>query len=73
MAEKRRPELIKCDVLGYMLHSCEIRTCMHPAIVRKYGRSGTANVSVWACVHCQFAERVEAGGMRCAYGETLGR
>lgn len=73
MAEKRRPELIKCDVLGYMLHSCEIRTCLHPAINRKYGRDGVTNVSVWVCAKCNCSNPVEAGGMRCTYGETVGR
>ena len=62
-------ELIRCDVTGNVLHSCEMRVCPHPAIARRYAHGEQANVSIWACKKCRYHKNIDLVGSVCTYRE----
>lgn len=57
---------VRDDVIGKMFFST--RECPHPAVIKKYGTGGIANVSYWTCKMCQYGEDMKMfGGVKCGY------
>lgn len=62
-------ESIMDDVAGMTFASCAIRSCPHPAVIRRFGTNGVANVSVYTCHRCKYkVEHKYHGGLGCSYG-----
>lgn len=67
MAEKSK---IRCDVTGYTFPAVSVQECPSPAVVKKYGVGGKANVCIYVCRKCKHAIPCEFfGGLRCGLKE----
>lgn len=67
MAEKSK---IRCDVTGYTFPAVCVQECPSPAVVKKYGVGGKANVCIYVCRKCKHAIPCEFfGGLRCGLKE----
>ena len=63
MAEKSK---IRCDVTGYTFPAVSVQECPSPAVVKKYGVGGKANVCIYVCRKCKHAIHYEFfGGISC--------
>ena len=57
---------VRCDVSGYLFARSMVRACHEPNVARRYGRGGTANVSVYVCMRCRNAIHYRYhGGVSC--------
>lgn len=66
--ESKRTEI--CDVTGREYYACAVRKCPHPAVIKRYGHKGEANVSIYVCRKCEFSETFEhVGGVGCKYAK----
>lgn len=74
MGDKRKPfepvhPYILDVVRGQRFAECAMRSCPHPAVIRKYGVGGEANVSIYTCKKCKYSKRFQFyGGVDCTYG-----
>ena len=80
MGDKKQPyapkyEPIRDDVLGMRFAPCAMRSCPHPAVIRKYGVGGEAMVSIYTCKRCKHHINYDFhGGVGCGYdgvGESV--
>lgn len=57
------------DTIGKRFHPVLMRSCPHPAIIKKYGTGGVANVSIYTCKKCKHHTEFKGhGGIGCNYG-----
>lgn len=59
---------VRDDVNGKMFSSVCVRSCPHPAVIKKYGVGGKANVSIYTCRRCKYIVVFQHfGGAGCGY------
>ena len=78
--DKRKPfEPVHPHILdvvrGQRFAECAMRSCPHPAVIRKYGVGGEAMVSIYTCKRCKHHIKYDFhGGVGCGYdgvGESV--
>ena len=66
-----KPPFMRCDVTGREYHSCMVRECFHPQVLRRYGKNGKANVSIYVCRKCRHKVTVpDCGMLGCSYNRS---
>jgi len=64
---------VRCDVTGYTFPAVSVQECPEPAVIRRYGTGGQADVSIWVCRKCKHAIHYQFfGGIRCGLKEQNG-
>lgn len=59
---------VRDDVIGVRFPRDAVRSCPHPAVIKRYGTGGVANVSAWTCSKCRFGVRTKYCGLwGCEY------
>ena len=59
---------IRCDVTGREFYEGAVRSCPHPAMIKKYGTGGVCRVSWYVCSKCKFKRTYPyTGGLGCDY------
>lgn len=61
----------RCDVTGYTFPNISVQECPSPAVIKKYGVGGKANVSIYVCRKCKHVIPCEFfGGIKCGLKEN---
>lgn len=59
---------VRDDVTGREYVACAVRSCPHPAVIRRYGTGGVAKVTWYTCRKCHYGEKNKFdSGVRCSY------
>lgn len=76
MGDKKEPfhpkyHPIMDEVIGKEFAPCCMRACPHPAVIRRFGIGGVANVSVYTCRKCKHHVVSQFRvGESCSYGKS---
>lgn len=55
-------------VSGRAFAECAMRSCPHPAVIRRFGTGGEAMVSIYTCKKCKHHTEYQFhGGIGCSY------
>ena len=61
---------VRDDVIGKSFTPICMRSCPHPAVIKRFGVGGVANVSVYTCRKCKHHVVGKFVGESCDYGVT---